>query len=293
MIKSEVIIIGAGPAGIAASIQLKRSGINPIIIERDRIGGLVRSANLIENYPGFPAGISGVKFANLLEKQMANNGVSPVFDEVVNIEWKGNEFISYTRNECYSAGKAIIASGTRALKLPLVSMNIGAGKYIFNDIVPLLNVKAKKIAIIGSGDAAFDYALNLARNNNVSINMRSQTPKCLPVLLERSLQNGNIILRNEYQLQSVDEQIEGIGLKWKCNEGLRIENVDLLLTAIGREPNLEFMKNITPVLLENLKKEQHLFIIGDASSGIHRQIAIAAGDGVCAAMSISEARRKN
>ena len=56
---NDVIIIGAGPAGVAAAIQLKRSGLKPIVFEKDRIGGLLANANLVENYPGFPDGLSG------------------------------------------------------------------------------------------------------------------------------------------------------------------------------------------------------------------------------------------
>jgi len=62
---TNVIIIGAGPAGIACAIQLKRYNINTIVLEKDKIGGLLKNANLVENYPGFPNGINGEKFVQL------------------------------------------------------------------------------------------------------------------------------------------------------------------------------------------------------------------------------------
>ena len=63
-----VTIIGAGPAGIAAAIQLKRYGITPLLLEKNMLGGLLRNANLVENYPGFPVGISGLHLTSLFER---------------------------------------------------------------------------------------------------------------------------------------------------------------------------------------------------------------------------------
>ena len=64
-----VTIIGAGPAGLAAAIQLRRFGVTPLVLEGDEIGGLLRNANLVENYPGFPGGISGLALIRLFERQ--------------------------------------------------------------------------------------------------------------------------------------------------------------------------------------------------------------------------------
>jgi thioredoxin reductase (NADPH) len=71
----EVAIVGAGPAGMTAAIQLKRYGIPFVLLEKERIGGLLWNANLVENYPGFPAGVSGPKLVGLIEKQMERVGV--------------------------------------------------------------------------------------------------------------------------------------------------------------------------------------------------------------------------
>ena len=77
-----IVIIGAGPAGLAAGLQLKRYGEEFILIERDNIGGLLRNANLVENYPGFPGGISGRELVRRFKKQVSEISVKVTFTEV-------------------------------------------------------------------------------------------------------------------------------------------------------------------------------------------------------------------
>ena len=71
----DVVVVGAGPAGISASIQLKRSGIEPLLLEKDETGGLLLNANLVENYPGFPDGVSGEILAEIFSKHLKKVGV--------------------------------------------------------------------------------------------------------------------------------------------------------------------------------------------------------------------------
>ena len=77
-----VAIIGAGPAGLSTALQLKRQGIKAVLFERDKVGGLLRNANLVENYPGFPGGLSGPKLVSLFEQQAWEAGVSITSAEV-------------------------------------------------------------------------------------------------------------------------------------------------------------------------------------------------------------------
>jgi len=287
MIETEVLIIGAGPAGIAAAIQLRRFDIETMLFEKDRSGGLVRSANLIENCLGFPQGITGTKFALLLAKHLKAQGISPVFTEVAEVRWNGNCFEVMTGKNIYTAPILIAAPGTKPLALPATVIHSGAEKYVFAEIIPLLQTAGKNIAIIGSGDAAFDYALNLAKNNIVTINIRGEKSKCLPLLAERSSACGNIRVRSEYQLLSAAEENRGLKLEWKHSNSIEVEKADYLLTAIGREPNLVTLKNLSPALRKDLQSRRRLFVIGDANNGLNRQAAIAAGDGINAAMTIN------
>ncbi len=115
----EVVIIGAGPAGMTAAIQLKRYGIPFVLLEKERVGGLLWNANLVENYPGFPAGVSGPKLINLIEKQMKRIGVEVTFDTVTNLSLEDDRFLVETPRTSYLPKYVVVASGTRPNPIPL------------------------------------------------------------------------------------------------------------------------------------------------------------------------------
>src|SRR4030067_2642076 len=106
----DVIIIGGGPAGIAAAIQLKRYGLAPLIFEREALGGLLRNANLVENYPGFPGGISGMKLVGLLEQQARAFGLRVTYAEVARLDLVAGLFQIETSPDHYAARLVVVAS---------------------------------------------------------------------------------------------------------------------------------------------------------------------------------------
>ena len=89
----DVAIIGAGPAGIATAIQLKRYDIDALIFEKDEIGGLIRNANKIGNYPGYPKGISGIRFVELMKMHLANSCINVINQPIDNLEFEDGLFI--------------------------------------------------------------------------------------------------------------------------------------------------------------------------------------------------------
>ena len=97
----KVIIIGAGPAGIACAVQLRRYGIDCVILEKGRIGGLLHSAGLIENYPGFPAGIKAEKLIDLLEKHADKYDLNIINDIAELIDFNDNHFCVKTPDNEY------------------------------------------------------------------------------------------------------------------------------------------------------------------------------------------------
>jgi thioredoxin reductase (NADPH) len=181
----EVAIIGAGPAGAAAAVQLRRQGIAFRIWERDEVGGLLRNAHLVENYPGFPRGISGPDLARLIGKQLDRLAVRVEFQEVLKLDYVRGLFSIRTRAGGASSRICIVATGTKPLRLPETLVGRDVRDRVFYEIAPLAGVSGKKIAVVGAGDAAFDYALSLARRNEVVILNRGRETKCLPLLEAR------------------------------------------------------------------------------------------------------------
>lgn len=275
-----VAIIGAGPSGIACGIQLKRYGIKSIIFEKDEIGGLLNNACFVENYPGFPNGIKGQVLVKLLIKQIKKYRLKIIKREVLKVFYKRKRFFIETRDRIYQSIILVAASGTRPKKLP-IPIPKDCARRIFYEVKNLKNLKGKKICIIGGGDAAFDYAMTLSKNNQVVLLHRRLRPHCIPVLYQGARKNRNISYLAITFLKRIEN--EQNGLRLICNRNRRLL-VDYLVIAIGREPELSFLSSN----YKNLVKRNKLYIIGDAKNGIFRQIAIAAGDGIKTAMEIMQ-----
>jgi thioredoxin reductase (NADPH) len=276
----EVVIIGAGPAGAAAAIQLKRYGIPFVLLEKERVGGLLWNANLVENYPGFPTGVRGPKLIGLIRKQMERIGVDVTHDTVTHLDFQNGGFQVATSRAEYCPRYVIVATGTRPRTVPLAIPGEAQNR-VFGEVYPLLNEYEKQIVIIGAGDAAFDYALNLTKNrNSVTILNRGGDVKCLRLLWERTAAEASIEYRANAPVSSVafDEKASRLEVRLEAGESIK---TDYLLFAIGRVPQTDFLS-------DNLiqKDVEGLYFIGDVKNGLYRQAAIAAGDGLRAAMDI-------
>ena len=279
-------IIGAGPAGVAAVIQLKRYGIEPILLEKGEIGGLLKNANLVENYPGFPEGIPGHELVKLFKKQLENAGVRVHFEEVLALDYRNEMFFINTNQRTITCRIVVIASGTKPQGFSNPDVTADIEKRIFYEICPLVQVTNEKIAIIGSGDIAFDYALNLSKKNEVIILNRGKRVKCLPLLWKRAMGNEKISYREDTQVKKIKCCDNGVVLICSSPVGKYEMYAHSLIVAIGREPCFDFLSENLKKNLEKLQKSKVLYIIGDVKNDIYRQTAIAVGNGIKAAMEI-------
>ena len=329
---NKIAIIGAGPAGVSATVQLRRYGFAVDIFERNAVGGLARNANLIENLPPFYKGISGKHYARLLKKNLLANIDNPIYEEVQGIEYSDNQFAIITDSAIRKYDIAIIASGTMPnvprIMLPhtdrifydveeLVkkdncsalsflrmqeSINVNKTKNklddevdnnqqieTFSDSCIRRNDKIemqKNIIIIGAGDAAFDNALKLTNQggSNIKILNRSNKLKCLPLLYDRIKVNPKIEYIENCELKAVDYAADGLIISTNLGDF----NSNYLLFAIGRSENRSFVGDSVLNNENKLLNDKRLHYIGDVSNGLYRQISIATGDGVRAAMEIYE-----
>ncbi|MCX7021542.1 MAG: NAD(P)/FAD-dependent oxidoreductase [bacterium] len=278
-------VVGCGPAGIAAAIQLARHGVEFLLFERERPGGLLWNAHRVENYPGFPGGIAGPDLVKLFLRQLGEGGIFPISEEVMGVERRPGGFRLQTTGGGYEAEHVVLATGTRPKPWDGPPVPPECADRVHTEVYPLRGLAGRKVLIIGAGDAAFDYALSLAESNDVTILNRGPRTRCLPLLERRASREPRISYRA--QTSPVRLTFADGHLLVKCTAGGATVDLeaDHLLLAVGREPDLGLL---TPDLSDgNGRPAAGLHVIGDAAGGRCRQAAIAVGDGVRAAMTIA------
>ncbi|MBN2502988.1 MAG: NAD(P)/FAD-dependent oxidoreductase, partial [Anaerolineales bacterium] len=283
----DVIVIGGGPAGMAVAIQLKRYGITPLLFEKGHLGGLLKNANLVENYPGFPGGIKGTKLIGLFVEQFTSLALSLIQEQVINVHFEQELFRVYTPQADYRARVLVIASGTRPRSFRELTIPPELVHRVHYEVYPLQDERGRTIAIIGAGDAAFDYGLNLARHNTVFILNRGRVIKCLPLLWQRAQANAQIqYFDNLKVLQILPGTEKACRLVCERPTEQLDFHVDYLIGAIGREAHTDFLSDPIRQAQDTLQARGLLYFIGDVTNDIYRQTAIAVGDGIKAAMQI-------
>ncbi len=280
-----IAVIGGGPAGAVAALQLRRYGFDPVLFERNRIGGLALNANRIDNYLGFPDGISGPKLAGLISEQLKRHAAKIVRHEVSMLDHSRDRFILETsRRERYFFDIVVAASGTYPRRMDKTLFH-GDDSRVIYEVYPLRRISGKTIAVIGAGDAAFDYALSLQKRNYVYILSRSARAKCLPALWRSAMQSRRVVYMGGVRIMKIDINKNRVFIRLRQFNDLI--KVNYIVAALGRQPDLAYMKPRLLVLKKQLLRKKLLFIVGDAKNGRYRQIAIATGNGLRAAMEIN------
>lgn len=287
--KHKVIIIGAGPAGIACAVQLKRSGLKPVIIEKESPGGLLHQASRVENYPGFPHGIKASELIQRLGQHLEEYDIPVIYEEVKEASFANDSFQLVTDRGSLSAEVLVIATGTSPTSPDIQIPNSETGARVLNSIVKIKKLSGLHISIVGAGDAAFDYALSMASQNTVSIYCRNDSIKALHLLQERLAANQNITIHNFHQILSVEwDRVKGcLQCHYIVNKTTRAHLCDYLIFATGRKPALGFIHPTLQVQFKTLEKRGLLYLVGDVRGSRYRQAVIAAGEGIRAAMKIA------
>ena len=285
-----VAIIGAGPAGCVAAVQLKRSGIGFLLFEKERIGGLLHEAQWVENFPGVPGGLPGRILALRLKRQLGAAGIQVEKAAVIVLAFRDGCFAVRTAERTLAAERVILACGTVPLAVgpPLDPVRL-RGR-LFAGVLPLLKAAGETIVVIGGGDAACDYALSLAAKNRVHILVRSGKPRALPLLLDRCRRHPDIVIHENTRLTHADAGMGAAGIIVKTVNSLTGCSGEIacqrILAAVGRAPALGLLDAELRAALDELVGNKKIFLAGDVANGRFRQAAIAAADGLRAAMDI-------
>jgi thioredoxin reductase len=290
-----VAVIGAGPGGIAAAVQLKRFGLEPLLFEKHEAGGLLRNANWVENYPGFPNGVSGIDLAAKMKTHLEVLDIPVLNREVVQLDYDEGtgSFTLVAGDKGYSADFVVMASGTRPCRLRQTEGLPGyMGRKIFYEVLPIGGCENKHIVIVGAGDAAFDYALNLVEtpSNRITIIYRGSEIKALPLLHARSLEKDNITLLEQSEIVSIGQgAADTLQLEVQQPAGRSRVDCDYVLAAVGREAEKGYFTPWLQDIEEELVMRELLLPVGDVKNGLLRQASIAVGNGVEAAMRVYRA----
>ncbi|MBN1825487.1 MAG: NAD(P)/FAD-dependent oxidoreductase [Candidatus Eisenbacteria bacterium] len=282
-----VVIVGAGPAGLAAAMQLRRCGVAPVVLERDEPGGLLPNAGSVENYPGFPAGIPGWELAALMKEQAARAGVRVTKAEATSLVREGDRILIGSTAGTIRAGAAVIATGTEPRLWTDPKGIAEAADKVLYEIRSIRRARGMRIGIVGAGDAAFDYALTLSAANEVFLMNRGKEARCIPLLRERVRAAPRVVYEEETAVIAIRKENEGGLLLERTGPfGADRFKVDYLVAAIGRDPCLGWT-GLSPEPSRGDGRGETFHVIGDAANGDYRQTTIAVGDGVRAAMRIA------
>jgi thioredoxin reductase len=271
---------------MATAIQLRRHGIDGLLLEREELGGLLWNAQRVENYPGFPGGIPGPELVQLFERQFRQAGCRFSFDELRRLGRRDGLFELETGEKTFSSDVVVVATGTRPCAFPAC---VGTeSDRVFYEVRPLLETSDAVVGVIGAGDVAFDYALNLARRNRVLLLNHGVRTRCLPLLFERVAGDPAVDYRENTVVGRVLQNPGGgLVLKGEATGTAFEAEVDYLLCAVGREPRRTLLSSLADEALRMLRDTGRLYLVGDVKNKDFRQVGISVGDGVLTAMKIA------
>ena len=292
----EVIIIGGGPAGLSAGLYTSRARLSSLLIEQGLVGGQLVNAERVENYPGFPEGISGLELAQLMHQQATKYGLETLLAEATGIELKGGQKVVKTIENNFIAKAVIIASGSERDKLGIPGEKEFTGKGVsYCATCDGAFFKEQPVAVVGGGDAAITEALHLTQfASKVIVIHRRHQLRASRILQEKAFAEPKI----EFLWNTIVEEIKGkdVVKRLSLRDAITREKSTLdvagIFVSTGFKPNTAYLKETLPLdaagyITTNEKMETEIpgiFAAGDIRYNSARQAVTAAGDGVTAAL---------
>ena len=294
----DVVIIGAGPAGITAGIYAKRAMLNTMLVEKLGPGGQIALTDVIENYPGFSK-ITGSELIQKFEQHVAGLGLEITYAEIERIEDSGDVKILHTTDgEKISTRSVIIASGAHPNKLGVPGETAYIGRGVsYCATCDGFFFTCKDVAVVGGGGTAITEAIFLAKMvNRVYVIHRRDALRSEKILQERAFNNPKI----EFIWNSVVEEIKGeqtvntIVVKNVKTEKLQEIAVDGVFVFVGLKPNTDFIdcrkdeRGFIKTDANLATSMNGVFAAGDCRDKPLRQVVTAVGDGAIASASVEK-----
>lgn len=291
--KYDVIIIGAGPAGISASIYLKRANVNCLLLESEAPGGLLNKIHKIENYPGFTDDTGSI-LAFRMYSQVESLGIDLKIEKVINIKSTNDSYEVFTKNNTFISKYIIIATGKTPKKLEIKNSEKYEGKGIsYCAVCDGALYRNKDIAIVGGGNTAIDtanYMSNIANKIyiiNRSSNLRADQKGQEEI---KKLENVNVLYNTKLKdIIGDDTGVQGVVLE----DGTEI-NLSGIFVCIGQTNNSAFYQNLNLktdnrgiVVDKDLKTTaNNVYACGDSISKDLYQVVTATSEGAMVASNI-------
>ncbi|MBX9774782.1 MAG: FAD-dependent oxidoreductase [Xanthobacteraceae bacterium] len=292
----DLVVIGAGIAGLTAAVHAARAGLSVVVVERMGVGGQIAAAEHIENFPGFPQGIAGAELGPLLHEQAEAAGAEFVLDTVEGMTIEGDWRIVNAASEPLKARAVIVAAGSALKSLGVPGEEAFMGRGVSHCASCDGHFFAgQDVCVIGGGDSALDEALVLTGHAaRVTIIHREAALEAQRVLIDRVAANGKIEIVPSTAVEEIfgDDSVAGVRLRDLTSRAVRDHTVKGVFVYVGLEPNSAFLRGVvavdpaghidTDIMMRT--SVPGIFAAGDIRAHSVAQLAAVAGDGATAAI---------
>lgn len=292
----DVLIIGAGPAGLAAALYAARAELKPVVLTGMTMGGQAAITHIIENYPGFPDGLPGPELGELFRAQAERFGAQVVFDTATEVDFTQRPFRVNTYSGSYLARSVIISTGATPKQLEIPGEEEFTGRGVsYCGTCDGFFFKGKEVIVVGGGDSAMEEGVFLTRfATKVTVVHRRDSLRASPILETRARQNPKM----EFVWDTVLEEIKGNGAVQEValrnlKTGVQqVQTTDGVFVFVGHRPNTElFAGQLTLDDAGYIVVNQHMetniegvFAAGEVADPHFRQVITSAGMGAAAAI---------
>lgn len=296
--KTDVLIIGSGPAGYTAAIYASRANLNPVLYQGIQPGGQLTITTEVENYPGYADGVQGPEMMVDFEKQAKRMGADIRFGLATKVDLSSKPYkVQIDDDKWIEAQAIIIATGASAkwLGLPSEERLNGFGVSACA-VCDGFFFRGKEVAIVGAGDTAAEEALYLSKLcTTVHMFVRKEAMRASKVMQDRVLATPNIKVYWNTETDEIlgDKTVSGVRIKNNQTNEVSEIAINGFFVAIGHQPNSDIFKGLldmdeagyiltTPGTSKT--NVEGVFAAGDVQDKIYRQAVTAAGSGCMAAL---------
>lgn len=292
----DIIILGAGPAGLAAALYAARADLNPLVLTGTQIGGQAALTHQIENYPGFPDGVGGVELSDLFQKNAERFGAVLEFDNATSVDLTERPFTVNTYGNTYKTNSLIVTTGASPNELGIPGEQEFRGRGVsYCGTCDGWFFKEKKVVVVGGGDSALEEGIFLTRYaTSVTIIHRRDELRAGAILKERAFNNPKI----SFIWDTVVKEIKGDeGVEKVITENVKTGEISEVATDgffvfIGHTPNSKMFKGqleMDDAGYLIVDKRMHtsvdgVYAAGEIADPHFRQVITSAGMGAAAAI---------